>query len=86
VGNRYDGLEYRGAVVSLTNYQWHKEFILSWREQPISRRIVLAFDMMRPTDQQRTVTRVQVGEPTITERRAVLGVEERRRRANRYLM
>jgi hypothetical protein len=68
------------------NYQWHKEFILSWREQPISRRIVLAFDMMSPADQQRTMTRVQVGEPTITERRAVMGVEARRRQANRYLM
>jgi hypothetical protein len=68
------------------NYQWHKEFILSWRTEPITRRVVLAFDMMRPADQQRTVVRVQVGEPTITERRAVLGIEERRRRANRYLM
>lgn len=68
------------------NYQWHKEFILSWREQPISRRIVLAFDMMTPTNQRRTMTQISVGEPTIVERRRVRGIEERRRRANGHLM
>lgn len=68
------------------NYQWHKEFILSWREQPISRRIVLAFDMMTPAQQQRAMVRIRASEPTAQPPGPFMGIEERRRRANRYLM